>query len=194
MSDPVEAMIEAFREARTNPSTPTRLATVTGGTQTTVFVRFDGETSPSARAYLKTFAPVGVNDRVLMLRVGTSWVAISRVPTTTQSPDTGPIACTPYPNVSLAPFGMTTNAHRRNGFTTVRVELSASAALGAASAIFLLPVGTWPIDAVRVNCGSPLAVNRNYTLTIGTNGVVTNVHAIPNTEILLGHATFPSAD
>lgn len=80
MSDPVNTILQAMREAAPDAEPATQLATVTGGGADQVGVRFDGETIASARAY-KRFAdyyPV-VGDRVLMVRSGTTWVVAGKV-------------------------------------------------------------------------------------------------------------------
>lgn len=80
MADPLDPLLEALRAAGEEPDGPVRLATVTGGSSTTINVRFDGEASASSRAYPKTYAPAYVNDRVIMLRTGSTWTAIGRIP------------------------------------------------------------------------------------------------------------------
>lgn len=93
MSDPLQPLLEALRAAQADPEGPTRLATVTGGSATTINVRFDGETAASSRSYPKIYAPAAVGDRVIMLRTGSTWTALGRIPQgTTTSPDTGWIA------------------------------------------------------------------------------------------------------
>jgi hypothetical protein len=121
----------------------TRLATVTGGTSTTVTVRFDGEANASTRAYVKTYAPAAVGDRVLMEAVGSTWVATARVPqSAAQSPDTGWVTCAVDPNASQLAYGCA--ALRRNGFVTLVIELTVNLAWGTGYGLCFLPVGFYP--------------------------------------------------
>lgn len=79
MSDVADKLLRAIRDAQPDDETPTRLATVTGGTNSTLLVRFDGEATASTRQYPLMFTPVRVGDRVVMLRVGSTWVVAGRV-------------------------------------------------------------------------------------------------------------------
>lgn len=89
--DAARDLYAAMRATIPGPEVTTRLATVTGGTATTVSVQFDGEATASARAYPKTYAPAVGGDRVVMVRTGSTWTAVGRIPTSValNSPDTG---------------------------------------------------------------------------------------------------------
>lgn len=73
-------LIEAIRRSQPEQEPVTRLATVTGGGTDQVFVRFDGESATSGRPYKRhaLYYPV-VNDRVLLLRAGSSWVVVGKI-------------------------------------------------------------------------------------------------------------------
>lgn len=69
----IDPLIEALRSAGPENVPVTKLATVTSRNGTGVLVRFDGESTASSRRY-KALQGVEVNDRVLMLRVGSAWI------------------------------------------------------------------------------------------------------------------------
>lgn len=74
-ADPLSGLVKALRSKTGDPKDPTRIAVVTdiaqpsGGAQ----VRFEGEASAGSRWYRMLCAP-RVGDRVVMLRVGSTWV------------------------------------------------------------------------------------------------------------------------
>lgn len=86
--DNLAPLLQALSEAaeRYSDTRPTRLATVmtanaaTTTSGVTVAVRFDGETATAGKAYLclATYTPTA-GDRVILLRVGASYVAIGSV-------------------------------------------------------------------------------------------------------------------
>lgn len=196
MADPLDPLLEALRAAREEPDGPVRLATVTGGSSTTINVRFDGEANASSRAYPKTYAPAYVNDRVIMLRTGSTWTAIGRVPqSSAQSPDTGIIPCTPDPNVNPNPYGTAygTSAQRRNGHVTVWIETQCNINFQVGWGIGNLPAGMAPGQRVWLNCASPFAPHRGYLVCVNENGVLSLQHAVPQSEVLLGAVTYPVA-
>lgn len=82
--DPLAPLVEALAGTKTRGLGQTRLATVTtvdasaGG----VFVRFDGETTASPRAYRRLGSYTAtVGHRVLMIRVGSTWVVVGNITT-----------------------------------------------------------------------------------------------------------------
>lgn len=80
-ANPLDALLDGLREAREAGNDPqTRIATVTGGGTDQVFVRFDGETIASTRAYKRvaTYYPV-LADRVLMIRAGSTWIVGGKI-------------------------------------------------------------------------------------------------------------------
>lgn len=80
MSDVTDLLLQAMKDSAPEDAPATRLATVTGGGADQVSVRFDGESIAGARAYkrLADYYPV-VNDRVLMVRSGSTWVVAGKV-------------------------------------------------------------------------------------------------------------------
>lgn len=78
MTDPVDAMLAAMREAKVDPVAPTRLATVTARSAAGVNVQFDGESIASTRTY-RAIGSAAVGERVVMLSVGTSWVMVGGI-------------------------------------------------------------------------------------------------------------------
>lgn len=83
--DPLGPLLGALTTARRGQSNPPphRLATITGTDDVGIsgaHLQFDGETSPSARAYtyLSSYTPT-VDDRVLLAQVGTTWVILGAV-------------------------------------------------------------------------------------------------------------------
>jgi hypothetical protein len=81
VSDVLDPIVEALREAsRTEPS-PFRLATVTGTAGGGVQVIFDGEGTASTKSYRRLESATGLlaTERVLMAKVGTSWVVLGQV-------------------------------------------------------------------------------------------------------------------
>lgn len=75
----VDIIAFAIREAQEDQPSPTALGTVTGTTGG-VQVQFDGESTASSKAYkrLSSYTPA-VNDRVLLLRSGQTWVVLGAI-------------------------------------------------------------------------------------------------------------------
>lgn len=82
--DPLAPLLEALAVAadRGTGRRPTRLGTVTAASGPALTVRFDGEENASGRPYprLKTYTPA-VGERVLLLAVGATYVAVGAVAT-----------------------------------------------------------------------------------------------------------------
>lgn len=74
--EPAEIIAQALRETSSTPDPPTRLGTVTARNAGGVRVQFDGESAAGIRDYL-TMTSVEIGERVLMLRVGSTWVVAS---------------------------------------------------------------------------------------------------------------------
>lgn len=68
----LDPLLEALHEGR-HVEAPTRMAVVTAVSVSGTTVQFDGEISASQRLY-RAAAPCNVGDRVVMLRVGSTWV------------------------------------------------------------------------------------------------------------------------
>jgi hypothetical protein len=149
MSDPAEIIVKALREAQVPADSPTRLATVTATTPATVTVTFDGDTTPSSRAYVKAYGPSYVGDRAIMLRTGSTWVAIGRLaPTggTVATHDTG-WNDVPYQNgwfsYDAAAYG-TLAVRVINGVTYMRGLVQNNSSANAGAVVGVLPVGSRP--------------------------------------------------
>lgn len=188
-----DMLLGALRDSQRPPQTQTRLATVVGYDATTVAVRFDGESAMSPRSYPLTFGPVRSGDRIVMLRAGSSWVAVGRVSTAAKPADSGRVTVVPGTNVGNAPYGVVSAVHLRNGWVHLNLEAQVSANIAATTNMFVFPVEYAPAERVWINCGSPFAANRNYSLSITPAGFINNQHLIPNTEVLLGHASWPAS-
>lgn len=78
MTDPLAPLVEALKAAGEPAAASSRLATVTASDSTGILVRFDGETVASTRRY-KSVGGCRTGDRVLMVRAGSSWVAVGAV-------------------------------------------------------------------------------------------------------------------
>lgn len=80
--DPLAPLLDALAEAANRGADvrPTRLGRVAAVGAATVSVQLDGELAPSGRTYprLAGYAPT-VGDRVLLLRVGSTYVAVGAV-------------------------------------------------------------------------------------------------------------------
>lgn len=80
MSDPILSPVMDYVHAAASAQDdlPTRLATVTQvNTNGTIRVRFDGETAAAAKDYVRlTSSNAYTGDRVVMLRVGSTWVCV----------------------------------------------------------------------------------------------------------------------
>ena len=79
MSGPLDSIMEYVHRAQLDPLLTTRLATITAVTATTISVQFDGETSASTKRYRVAGVGGAVGDRVVMLRVGSTWVVANKV-------------------------------------------------------------------------------------------------------------------
>lgn len=160
MSDVSDVLLRAMREARPEELPGTRLATLTGGTADNkyVFVQFDGESVASTRPYPKMYAPVAVGDRVVMLRVGSTWVALSRIPTITADlPDTDWIPATlqnGFTNLDTNSWDAA-GYRRLNGWTCLRGMLSGGTRTGT-TVIFNVPAG-FRIGGAAVKSHVPIA-------------------------------------
>lgn len=80
--DPLTPLVEALAGSKSRGIGHTRLATVTtvDASQGGVFVRFDGETAASPRAYRRLGSYTAtVGHRVLMIRVGSTWVVVGNI-------------------------------------------------------------------------------------------------------------------
>lgn len=78
----IDPLLDALRYAADPPSNVplTKLATVTATSASGVTVRFDGESTASSRLY-RTTASVTVGQRVLMTRVGSTYVCTGSITT-----------------------------------------------------------------------------------------------------------------
>lgn len=166
--NPLDPLLEALRAAGAPPDAPTRLATVTNGTSTTLNVRFDGETIASTRAYPKLYAPARIGDRVVMLRAGSTWVAIAKLPTSSSMPQYD----TDWTNLTLnSPWlvwdavGQDPVQYRRlNGVTYLRGLISVNGA-ASGSQITVVPAGFRPAGGAQ-----------SHVLVAGSSGpVILNV-------------------
>lgn len=80
MTDPLAPLIKALQSAgETQPGAPTALATITNLSSAGALVLFDGESVASSRRYLITGSGGAVGDRVVMHRVGSTWVVGAKV-------------------------------------------------------------------------------------------------------------------
>lgn len=184
MSGELTPLITALRAAaNAGENDLTRIATVTGGTATTISVKFDGESVASSRAYPKLYAPSFVNDRVVMLRTGSTWTAIGRIPSTSPdtSPDTGWIALTLASGWSNYGSTWEQAAYRRlNGVVYLRGLLiqGSGATMNGGALIANLPVGfrsgTDQHLAVGGINGSPGIINIMANGNIQVNTAVGN--------------------
>jgi hypothetical protein len=73
MSEVSDRLLAAIQESQPDVNAPTRLATVVTYSATGITVTFDGEASASTRVY-KSVLVVGPGERVVMTRVGSTWV------------------------------------------------------------------------------------------------------------------------
>lgn len=79
MSEILDPLIVALDGARSSQKSAFRLGVVTGTTGG-VQVKFDGETITSPKAYKRLGSyTVTVNDRVLLAKVGSTWVVLGNV-------------------------------------------------------------------------------------------------------------------
>jgi hypothetical protein len=130
----LDPMLEALRYAANPPGVPmTKLATVTGIVASGVQLRFDGETSTSARTY-RAAGGCRVGDRVLCTRVGSAWVVVGAVGVAAEVPlsrSEGSIsAATTLPNDAIlrTTHLRTSAAVIPAGATTALVSYSVTAA------------------------------------------------------------------
>lgn len=197
--DPLLGALAAAREG--DGGELVRLATVTGGTSTTVSVRFDGESVASARAYRKLYAPAFVGDRVVMLRAGTTWVAVARIPSgVTNSPDTGWIEMSLQNGwTNLDPSSFDSAAYRRlNGMTILRGMLNGGTRTGG-TVIANIEAGFRPslggsgqTSHTDVTAGAPTADGSSPRVNIRENGDIA-VNYLPATSwISFTWITFPA--
>lgn len=188
MTDPLAPLVEALKAAGGPQAATTRLATVTGGTETTISVRFDGETIASPRAYPKVYAPAAVGDRVVMMRAGSSWVAIARVPTSSTAPDTGWITPTLLNGWTEAAYGPV-RYRRLNGIVYLRgILLSGTVTTPA----FALPVGFRSANEMRVANWGGASPGNMCGVFIDSSRNVTPYWRSGGTEVSLDGITFPA--
>ena len=167
MSGPLDSIMEYVHRAQLDPLLTTRLATITAVTATTISVQFDGETTASSRAYLRTYGPTLVGDRALMLRAGSTWVGVARVPG--RSPDTGWTNLTPLNSWTVYGVGNPSPGYRRlNGVVHLRGVLGATGAGGVAVAN--LPVGCRPTSGRLIVAA--VSAGGAGSFSIETNGDV----------------------
>lgn len=80
MAGELDPLLEALRDAGEPSASDVRLATVTDAASGSsgYLVRFDGEGSASSRRY-RSLSGVNVNDRVAMIRAGSTWVIVGKI-------------------------------------------------------------------------------------------------------------------
>lgn len=180
-----DVLLNAMRQMGSDEQPVTRLATVTGGTATTVTVQFDGEGSASSRSYLKTYAGAAVGDRAVMLRVGSTWVAVARIAAPVVGPTTpGDWSGTLSSNAS--------QVFKTGGVATLVVNIVHGSASGANNAILVLPTSCavpqnlyfWGVDS-----GSGGSVPM-YLITTGGNTFLQFVFSRPAGAGTLGVITY----
>lgn len=190
--DPASRLYRAILDAQPRPSDSIRLATVTGGTATTVTVRFDGEAAASTKPYRKTYAPAFGGDRVIMLGVGNSWVAIGRIPdSNTNSPDTGwitPIMGNGWVSYDGGSSWENPGYRRQNGKTELR-GLIRTGTTTDGTVIFTLPVGFRPDSNKHISVAS---ANAFGVLKVFSNGQVACGTPLNQAWVSLANISFPA--
>lgn len=172
-----------MREVVPDREPQTRLATVTGAPASeTVLVRFDGESVASARSYARLTGPLDIGDRVVMLRAGSSWACLARVPTAAQAPDTGWIAPTLVGGWSNYGSGYVPARYRRlNGI----VYAQGLVRFGSGT-IFTLPVGFRPafnmlttgIEGTNTVCRTDFNANGTVVAAAGASNSLWSFNAV----------------
>lgn len=132
-------LVEAIRRAQADPEPVTRLATITGGTASTVTVRFDGETSASARQYQIVYSGAKGGDRAIMLRVGSTWVAIGSIGSPGKNVDAMDLTFT------NGCTGVAKLSRRANVVDVVMHANSPAGGLGGNAAFLIIPAEHRPI-------------------------------------------------
>lgn len=190
MNDVAKILASAIRDAQPDGETQLRMATVTAFTTGGVTVQFDGEASASTREYKRLEdGQLGVGERAVMLRAGTTWLCIGAIHGAALGPSANVNAGA---NVTLNG----TKVHRRGGFAELQIEqLTATAAL-AAGAILL---GVTSNDYLPASNGLMRGTLTNFTtggtvlVQILANGTLQTATAVANGNQLYGSLVYPLA-
>jgi hypothetical protein len=172
VTDSILSPVVALAKSMQRTDVPvTRLATVQGGNSYSVTVKFDGETATSGKSYRKCYAPANIGDRVVMVRSGSTWVAMARIADSAFPADTGWLIPTMVNGwVNFAGGHVPCRYRKYNG--TVYLQ---GLVMNGAGGIFTLPPGFRPgailVTGAQSNAGfARIDVNPDGTVVYLTGG------------------------